>query len=162
MCAKRFLPNDVDIWEHQNKHAHTPTGPRPNFDISAPHIPTQPWHNDDRRKRANMAHKHIQTKANTDKFCETKQNLRYSPITKAAFTLQVLMLNSDLLPISDFFGCPFTRSFNCDPYPIHVFTLAIPSETSRMRGCHLAPPHVLPPENNVTCADKTSPAHLKN
>ncbi len=72
------------------------------------------------------------------------------------------MLNSDLLPISDFFGCPFTRSFNCDPYPIHVLTLAIPSETFRMRGCHLVPPHVLPPENNVTCADKTSPAHLKN
>ncbi len=77
--------------------------------------------------------------------------------TKASFTLQVLMLNSD------FFGCPFTRSFNCDPYPIHVFTLAIPSETSRMRCCHLTPSHVLPPENNVTCAaDKTSPANLKN
>ncbi len=42
-----------------------------------------------------MAHKHIQTKANADTFCETKQNLRYSPITKAAFTLQVLMLISD-------------------------------------------------------------------
>ncbi len=82
--------------------------------------------------------------------------------SKASFTLQVLMLNSDVLPISDFFGCPFTRSFNCDPYPIHVFTLAIPSETSRMRCCHLAPPHVLPPENNVTCADKTSRANLKN
>ncbi len=64
------------------------------------------------------------------------------------------MLNSDLLPISDFFGCPFTRSFNCDPYLIHVFTLAIPSETSRMRGCHLAPPHVLPHENNVTMLTK--------
>ncbi len=81
--------------------------------------------------------------------------------SKASFTLQVLMLNSDVLPISDFFVCPFTRSFNCDPYPIHVFTLAIPSETSRMRCCHLAPPHVLPPENNVTCADKTSRANLK-
>ncbi len=65
------------------------------------------------------------------------------------------MLNSDLLPISNLFGCPFTRSFKCDPYLIHVFTLAIPSETSRMCCCHLAPPHVLPPENNVTCADKT-------
>ncbi len=72
------------------------------------------------------------------------------------------MLNSDMLPISDFFGCPFTPSFNCDPYLIHVFTLAIPSETSRMRCCHLALPHVLPPENNVTYADKTSRAHLKN
>ncbi len=73
------------------------------------------------------------------------------------------MLNSDVLPISNFFGCPFTRSFNCDPYPIHVLTLAIPSETSRMRCYHLAPPHVLPPENNVTCAaDKTSRANLKN
>ncbi len=39
---------------------------------------------------------------------------------EALFTLQVLMLNSDVLPISDFFGCPFTRSFNYDPYPIHV------------------------------------------
>ncbi len=58
--------------------------------------------------------------------------------------------------------CLYTRSFNCDPYPIHVFTLGIPSETSHMRCCHLAPPHVLPPENNVTCADKTSQAHLKN
>ncbi len=55
---------------------------------------------------------------------------------KAAFTLQILVPNSDLLPVSDFFGCPFTRSFNCDPYPIHVFTLAIPSETSRMHCCH--------------------------
>ncbi len=72
------------------------------------------------------------------------------------------MLNSDLLPIAKKIGCPFTRSFNCDPYPIHVFTLAIQSEASRMRCCHLAPPHVLSPENNVTCADKTSRANLKN
>ncbi len=79
--------------------------------------------------------------------------------TKALFTLHVLMLNSDLLPISVFFGCPFTCSLNCDPYLIHVFTLAIASEASRMRCCHLAPPHVLHPENNVTCADKTSPAN---
>ena len=42
------------------------------------------------------------------------------------------MLNSGLLPISDFLDHPFTCSFNCDPYPIHVFTLAILSETSRM------------------------------
>ncbi len=46
------------------------------------------------------------------------------------------MPNSDLLPISDFF--PFTRSFNCDPYPIHVFTLAIPPP------CHLHCCHLLP------------------
>ncbi len=57
---------------------------------------------------------------------------------------------------AQFFGCPFTRSFNCDPCPISVFTLAIPSETSRMRNCHLALPQLLPPENNVTCTDKTS------
>ncbi len=75
----------------------------------------------------------------------------------ASFTLQVLMLNSDLLLISDLFVCPFTRSFNCDPYLTHVFTLVIASEASRMRCCHLAPPH----ENNVTCADKTSPAKLE-
>ncbi len=68
------------------------------------------------------------------------------------------MLKSDVLPISDLFVCPFTRSFNCDPYLTHVFTLVIASEASHMRCCHLAPPH----ENNVTCADKTSPAHLKN
>ncbi len=72
------------------------------------------------------------------------------------------MPNSDLLPISDFFGFLFARSFNCDAYPIHVFTLAIPSETSRMRCCHLVPPHVLPPENNVTCAGKTSRANVQN
>ncbi len=29
-----------------------------------------------------MTHKHIQTKANTDKLCETLQNQRYSPIKK--------------------------------------------------------------------------------
>jgi len=40
-------------------------------------------------------------------------------------TLQVLMPNSDVLPISDFFDRPFTRFFNCDPYLIHVFTLDI-------------------------------------
>uniref|UniRef100_A0A8C1UCH6 Ig-like domain-containing protein n=1 Tax=Cyprinus carpio TaxID=7962 RepID=A0A8C1UCH6_CYPCA len=60
---------------------------------------------------------------------------------KASFTLQV------------FFCRPFTRSFNCDPYPIHEFTLAILSETSHMWCCHLPSPHT---ENNVTCADKTS------
>ncbi len=68
------------------------------------------------------------------------------------------MLNSDVLPISDLFVCPFTRSFNCDPYLTRVFTLAIASEASRMRCCHIAPPH----ENNVTCADKVSRANLKN
>ncbi len=77
--------------------------------------------------------------------CKILLKLKRKVHTMASFTLQVLMLNSDLLPISDFFGCPFTRSFNCDPYPIHVFTLAIPSEASRMHCCHLAPPHVLPP-----------------
>ncbi len=40
-----FLPNDVDIWKHQNKHAHRPIGTRPYFDISAPHVCSQPWHN---------------------------------------------------------------------------------------------------------------------
>ncbi len=73
------------------------------------------------------------------------------------------MLYSDLLPISNvFFGSPFTPCFNCDPYPIHVFTLAIPSETCHMHCCHLAPPHMLLPENNVTRADKMSRANLKN
>ncbi len=60
------------------------------------------------------------------------------------------MPNSDLLPISNFlhiFDCPFTCSFNCDPYAIHVFTLAIiPSETLCMHCCHFT---VLPPENNM-------------
>ncbi len=53
------------------------TGPRPRpyFDISAPHVRTQPWQ---RRswKQAKMTHKHIQTKANTDRLCETIQNQR--------------------------------------------------------------------------------------
>ncbi len=42
-CTKQFLPNDVDIWKHQNKHANTPTGARPYFEISAPHVRTHPW-----------------------------------------------------------------------------------------------------------------------
>ncbi len=67
-----FLPNDVDIWKHQNKHAHTPTGPRPYFEISTPHVRTQPWQRRS-RKQVKMTHKHIQTKANTDKLCETMQ-----------------------------------------------------------------------------------------
>ncbi len=46
-----MLPNNVDIWKHQNKHAHSPTGPRPYFDISTPHVPTQPWHNDNHRNK---------------------------------------------------------------------------------------------------------------
>ena len=36
------------------------------------------------------------------------------------------------VPLSDFFDRPFTCSFISDPYPIHVFTLAVLSETSRM------------------------------
>ncbi len=36
-----------------------------------------------------MTHKHIQTKANTDKLCETTQNQRYSPIKKKQHNLGV-------------------------------------------------------------------------
>ncbi len=79
-----------------------------------------------------------------DKHWHLLLRLKHCRLSIYTQTLQVLMLSSDALPISDFFGCPFTRSFNCDPYPIHVFTLATPSEISRMRCCHLAP-HVLPP-----------------
>ncbi len=70
-----FLPNDVDIWKHQNKHTHT-TGPRPYFDTSA-HVYVHNHGNDDRGNK--WRHKHIQAKANKDKLCETKQNQRYSP-----------------------------------------------------------------------------------
>lgn len=57
-----------------------------------------------------------------------------------------ILICCSLCPI--YLGCPFTHSFNCDLYPIHVFTLAIAPETSRMRCCHLSPPRVLPPEKN--------------
>ncbi len=36
-CPKNMC-NNGNIWKHQNKHAHTPTGPHPYFDITAPHI----------------------------------------------------------------------------------------------------------------------------
>ncbi len=36
-----------------------------------------------------MTHKHIQTKANKDKLCETKQNQRYSPIKKTQSNLGI-------------------------------------------------------------------------
>ncbi len=82
MCTKQFLPNDVYILKHQNKHAHTPTtGPHPYFEISAPHVRTQPWLRR-LRKQVKITHKHIQTKANKDKLCETKQNQCYSAIKK--------------------------------------------------------------------------------
>lgn len=84
-------------------------------------------------------------------------NVRIFTFEIASFTLQVLIINSDLLqPISNFLGCPFAHSFNCDLYPIHVFTLAIAPETSHMRCCNLSPLGVLPPEKNVTFADKMS------
>ncbi len=41
-CTKQFLPNNVDIWKHQNKHAHTPTGARPILK-SPPHTYVHPW-----------------------------------------------------------------------------------------------------------------------
>ncbi len=53
----------------------------PYFEISAPHVRTQPWQRRS-RKQVKMAHKHIQTKANTDKLWEMKQNQHYSPIKK--------------------------------------------------------------------------------
>ncbi len=76
-CTKKFLPNDVDIWMHQNKHAHTPTGPCPYFDISA----TQAYSN----------------KSNTDKLCETMQNQCYSPVKKKQRNLGVRFKPSALL-----------------------------------------------------------------
>ncbi len=51
MCTKLFLPNDVDIWKHHNKHTHSPIGPRSYFDISASDVRTQPWNNNDRSNK---------------------------------------------------------------------------------------------------------------
>ncbi len=62
---------------HQNKHAHTPTGPHPYFDISA----TQAYSN----------------KSNTDKLCETMQNQCYSPVKKKQRNLCVRFEPSALL-----------------------------------------------------------------
>ncbi len=59
------------------------------------------------------------------------------------------MPNSDLLPISDFLAVLLHVLFNCDPYPIHVFTLPY---HLKHRVCVVViyrPPHVLPPENNM-------------
>ena len=64
------------------------TVPRPYFEIFAPHVHTQPWQRRS-RKQVKMTHKHIQTKANMDKLCETKQNQRYSPIKKKQSNLGV-------------------------------------------------------------------------
>ncbi len=73
--------------------------------------------------------------------------------SNASLTRQVLMLNFDLLPIC-FFDRLFTRSFNCDPYPIPVFTLAI-SPPCFLWCCHLPPPHTLLPENimSLNCGE---------
>ncbi len=38
MQAKQFLEANVDIWNHQNKHASTTKGSRPYFDRSAQQI----------------------------------------------------------------------------------------------------------------------------
>ncbi len=47
-----------------------------------------------------MTHMHIQTKANTDKLCETKQNLIYSPIKKKQCNLGVWFQAFPLLELS--------------------------------------------------------------
>ncbi len=80
-CTKRFLPNYVNILKYLNKHAHSPIGPRPYFEISAPHVRTQPWHNDDRGNKQRWLTSIFKQKQ-TDKLCETMQNQRYSPIKK--------------------------------------------------------------------------------
>ncbi len=54
----------------------------------APHVRTQPWHKDDRGNKRRW-HTHFQTKANTGKLCETKQNQRWSPIMKKQRNLGV-------------------------------------------------------------------------
>ncbi len=53
-----------------------------------------------------------------------------SPKTKAAFTLQVLMTNSDFVTIADFFGRRACISFKSDPYPMCAFYTAL-DETSQ-------------------------------
>uniref|UniRef100_A0A8C7X3C8 Ig-like domain-containing protein n=1 Tax=Oryzias sinensis TaxID=183150 RepID=A0A8C7X3C8_9TELE len=55
-------------------------------------------------------------------------------VTKAAFTLQVLMLISDFLTISDFFDDPLTSSFKSDPYLIFLFTLYNAETIKRRRS----------------------------
>ncbi len=83
----------------KNKHAHNPTGPCPYFDIAAPHLHTQPWQRQS-WKQAKMTHKHIQTKDNTNKLCETMQNKRYSPIKNKQHNLSIRFESFPLLEFS--------------------------------------------------------------
>ncbi len=62
-------------------------------------------------------------------------------MTKAAFTLKVLMHRSDLLTISDFFGPSVYIHFRHDWYPIYVFTLRI--DCSDRFTMHMVDPRVL-------------------
>ncbi len=62
--GKRFLVANIDVWNHQNKHAPSPKGSHPIF-IAKPHT------------------------YGTDYFCETKQNQCYSPIEKKQSNLCV-------------------------------------------------------------------------
>ncbi len=64
-----------------------------------PHVHTQPWRWRS-QKQVKMTHKHIQTKANTDNLCETKQNQRYSPIKKKQRNLGIRFEPFSLLEFS--------------------------------------------------------------
>ncbi len=75
------------------------TGPRPYFEISAPNVRTQPW-KWRLRKQVKMTHKHIQSKANTDKLCETMQNQCYPPIKKKQHNLGIRFQAFPLLEFS--------------------------------------------------------------
>ncbi len=81
-CTKQFLPNDVDIWKHQNKHAHTPTGARPILK-SPPHTYVHIHGNDNRRNKWRWHsdikwHSEYEAYSNKSwhKLCEMKQNQR--------------------------------------------------------------------------------------
>ncbi len=56
---------------------------------SPPHTYVRNHGNDDHGNKWGWHTKHIQTKANTDKLCETMQNQRYSPIKKKQCNLGI-------------------------------------------------------------------------
>ncbi len=87
------------IFESTKTNTPNPDRTSPLFWNLHPHTHTQPWQ---RRswKQVKMTHKHIQTKANTVKLCETKQNQRYSPIKKKQRSLGVRFEPFPLLEFS--------------------------------------------------------------
>ncbi len=66
-----------------------------------------------------MTHKHIQTKANTDKLCETMQNQHYSPIKKKQHNLPAPWVLSSAGKLQCFVPSIFSSFF------IFLFSLSI-------------------------------------